>query len=97
MLDSYSFALLILEAYNGPLPPIVGNAVPAAGLVPAPIYALVRRMMVPNAKARLTPKAFLAAGETPGSFFAENRLVRIAAGLENFVLAREEERAEVMR
>ena len=97
MLDSYSFALLILEAYNGPLPPLVGAAVPAAGRVPPPIYALVRRMLVPNAKARLTPTAFLAAGEAPGAFFAANRLVRIAAGLENFVLAREEERADVMR
>ncbi|PWN46255.1 ARM repeat-containing protein, partial [Ceraceosorus guamensis] len=96
-LDSYSFALLILEAYNGSLPPITGSSVPPAGKVPPQMYTLVKRMMVPNAKARGTSGQLLAAGETPGGFFAENRLVKVAIGLDGFVLAREEERAEVMR
>jgi SCY1-like protein 1 len=95
-LDSYMFALLIVEAYNGSLPPTI-SGVPAQGRVPAPIYQLVKRMMVPNAKSRLPTATLLSAGQAVGGFFAENRLFKVANGLDGFVLAREENRMEIMR
>lgn len=95
-LDSYMFALFIIEAYNGSLPPTI-SGVPVQGRVPAPIYQLVRRMMVPNAKSRLPTATLLSAGQAVGGFFAENRLFKVAVGLDGFVLAREEDRMEIMR
>lgn len=95
-MDSYGFALLVIEAYNGNLPPTI-SAVPAQGNVPAPIYALVRRMMVPNAKKRLPVASLLEAGQAEGGFFSENRLVKVASGLDGFMLSREDERVDIMR
>lgn len=95
-MDSFGFALLVIEAYNGSLPPSI-SAVPPQGQVPAPIYALVRRMMVPNAKNRLPVANLLEAGQADGGFFTENRLVKVASGLDGFMLSREDERAEIMR
>ncbi|UZJ56213.1 hypothetical protein CBS101457_005533 [Exobasidium rhododendri] len=95
-LDSYMFALFILKAYNGSLPPTI-TSVPSQGKVPTPIYQLVRRMMTLNAKSRLPTAQLLLAGQADGGFFSENRLVKIASGLDGFVLAREEERMEIMR
>lgn len=96
ILDSYMFALFIIEAYNGSLPPSI-SGVPTQGRVPHAIYQLIRRMMVPNAKNRLSTAALLQAGQAHGGFFADNRLVKVASGLDGFVLAREEDRMEIMR
>lgn len=95
-LDSYMFALFIIEAYNGSLPPSI-SSIPTQGRVPHAIYQLIRRMMVPNAKNRLPTAALLQAGQAQGGFFADNRLVKVASGLDGFVLAREDDRMEIMR
>lgn len=94
--DSWGFALIVVEAYNGSLPPIV-SSLPGQGRIPSQIYSLAKRMMLPNAKSRLPTSQFLEAGQAPGGFFAENRLVKVAASLDSFVLAREDERAETIR
>ena len=95
-LDSYSFALFVMEAYNGSLPPTI-TGVPSQGRVPGQIFQLLRRMMVPTAKNRLPTAQLLAAGLADGGFFAENRLFKVASGLDSFVLVKEEERMEIMR
>jgi SCY1-like protein 1 len=98
--DSYALGLVILESYNGTLPPRGPSdvAVPARGRVPEVLYGHVKRMMLPNARSRLTMKALAEAGfQAPGGFFTENRLCKVAAGLDGFILSSEEQRSEVLR
>lgn len=98
--DSYAFGRMIIEAYNGTLAPSSSNAnvIPAQGRVPAPLFALVKRMLLPNAKSRLKIETFEEAGnKVPGGFFAENRLVKVANGLDGFILSSEEDRAQILK
>lgn len=95
--DSYSFALLILEAYNGARPPSSTSGLPPQGKVPASLYNLVHKMMTPNAKSRMPTLQVLEAGNADGGFFKDNRLVKVAQGLESFVLASEGERATILK
>lgn len=94
--DSYSFALVVMEAYNGVLPPVISN-IPSQGRVPGAIYALSKRLMLPNAKSRLSVSSFYESGSHTGGFFAENRLVKVASGLDSFILASEEEKGSIIR
>ncbi|PWN31506.1 ARM repeat-containing protein, partial [Meira miltonrushii] len=98
--DSYAFGRMIIEAYNGTLAPSSSNAnaIPAQGRVPAPLFALMKRMLLPNAKSRLKIETFEEAGnKVPGGFFAENRLVKVANGLDGFILSSEEDRAQILK
>ncbi|PWN51404.1 hypothetical protein IE53DRAFT_368093 [Violaceomyces palustris] len=97
LVDSYAFALLAIEAYNGTLPPSVTNAPPPRGHTPQQIYAMLQRMLVPNAKNRLTVAKLADAGEAEGGFFKENTLVKVARGLDGFLLSSENEKAVVLR
>lgn len=98
--DSYAFGRMIIEAYNGTLAPSSSNAnvIPTQGRVPSPLFALVKRMLLPNAKSRLTIEVFQEAGnKVPSGFFAENRLVKVANGLDSFILSSEEDRAQILK
>jgi SCY1-like protein 1 len=98
--DSYAFGRMIIEAYNGTLAPSSSNAnaIPAQGRVPTPLFTLVKRMLLPNAKSRLRIETFEEAGnKVPGGFFAENRLVKVANGLDGFILSSEEDRAQILK
>lgn len=92
VVDSYAMGLLTLEAFNGILPPQIGTSVPPQGKCPAALYALVRRMMVPNAKTRLPTAQVLESGEADGEFFSENKLVKVGKGMDNFMLSSDNER-----
>lgn len=95
-LDSYSFALLAFSAYNGLIPSAnVSN--PPQGSVPSPLYSLLRRMLVPNAKTRLSVAQLLEAANSDGGIFKENRLAKLSDGFENFMLASERERNEAIK
>ena len=96
LLDSYALALVALEAFNGPLPPQSSSAIPQRGHAPQAIYSMLRRMLVPNAKNRLTVAKVLEAGEADGGFFKENTLVKVARGLDGFLLATENEKADIL-
>ena len=95
MADSYGLALAAFEAYNGTLPPT--TSVPPQGKVPANIYAMLKKMLTPNAKTRASTTQFLESGIAEGGYFQTNRLVQVAAGIDNFMLASEPERAFVMK
>ncbi len=97
LLDSYALALVAIEAFNGPLPPQTGTAAPPRGHVPQHLYSALQRMLVPNAKTRSTVAKVWEAGEGEGGFFKENTLVKVARGLDGFLLATENEKADIIK
>ncbi|KAJ1020607.1 hypothetical protein NDA16_004000 [Ustilago loliicola] len=97
LLDSYSLALVAIEAFNGPLPPQTGTAAPQRGHVPQALYTVLQRMLVPNAKTRNTVARVWEAGEAEGGFFKENTLVKVARGLDGFLLATENEKSSIIK
>lgn len=97
LLDSYSLALVAIEAFNGALPPQTGTSAPPRGHVPQALYAVLQRMLVPNAKTRSTVAKVWEAGEAEGGFFKENTLVKVARGLDGFLLATENEKAAIIK
>ncbi|TKY86553.1 hypothetical protein EX895_004702 [Sporisorium graminicola] len=97
LFDSYSLALVAIEAFNGPLPPQTGTAAPPRGHVPQALYSALQRMLVPNAKTRSTVARVWEAGEAEGGFFKDNTLVKVARGLDGFLLATENEKASIIK
>ena len=107
--DSYSLGLLIHFAFNRTdalpstaLPPHPPPAASSRGSIPVHVFPSFKRLLNPNPKARLTPKHFLeigmaeTAGESSG-FFADNRLVKVCAGLDNFNIASEADKNSLLK
>lgn len=97
LMDSYSLALVAIEAFNGPLPPQSSNAAPPRGHVPPALYSIFQRMLVPNSKNRMSAAKVLEAGEADGGFFKENTLIKVARGLDGFLLSTENEKAAIIK
>ncbi|EST07069.1 Protein kinase domain protein [Kalmanozyma brasiliensis GHG001] len=97
LFDSYALALVTMEAFNGPLPPQTGTSAPPRGHVPQELYAVLQRMLVPNAKTRTTVAKVWEAGEAEGGFFKENTLVKVSRGLDGFLLSTENEKASIIQ
>lgn len=97
--DAYGLGLLIHSLFNPahPLPSNSATTPPSRGSIPSPLFALFKRLLNPSTKARLTPKAFLEAGSSPGGFFNTNRLIKVCIGLADFALAGEGEKNELLR
>lgn len=101
-LDSYQLHLLLFTLFNGPLPASFSSdsapsLPPNRGAIPTPIFQACRRLGAANVQNRMKIEAFHQQGMTEGGFYASNRLVRLAAGLENFALASEGERAVLIK
>ncbi|KAH9945690.1 armadillo-type protein [Amylocystis lapponica] len=107
--DAYALGLLIHFAFN-PSHPLPATAQPphpqptssSRGAIPTALFPSFRRLLNPNPKARMTPKNFLELGtaETAGDgagFFANNRLVKVCSGLDNFSLGSEAEKSALLR
>ncbi|PSR88589.1 hypothetical protein PHLCEN_2v5116 [Hermanssonia centrifuga] len=107
--DSYDLGLLIHFTFN-PSHPLPATAQPphpppaasSRGSIPVSIFPPFKRLLNPNPKARLSSKQFLELGmaETAGDgsgFFASNRLVKVCAGLDNFSIASESEKTNLLR
>lgn len=110
VLDAFQLHLLIYTLFNGPLPPSFSTATDAApptlppsarGSMPPPLHQASRRLGAPNPGARLSTRAFLDLGtgaqSATGGWWSTNRLVRLAAALDNFALASAEERTALVR
>lgn len=107
--DAYALGLLIHFAFNPnhPLPATVQppHSPPqpsSRGEIPKSVFVAFKKLLNPNPKARMTPKTFLDLGmsETAGEgsgFFASNNLVKLCAGLDNFNVAGEAEKASLLR
>ncbi|CDO75531.1 hypothetical protein BN946_scf184871.g12 [Trametes cinnabarina] len=107
--DAYGLGLLIHYAFNpnhGPpattQPPHPPPTPASRGAIPTSIFPAYKKLLNPNPRARLTPAHFLdlgmsqTAGEGSG-FFANNQLVKVCAGLDNFNLASEGEKASLLK
>jgi SCY1-like protein 1 len=101
--DAYALALLLHTTFN-PSAPLPSTTAPptlaSRGTIPTAVFAAYKRMLNPNPKARLSPQAFLELGTATtgdGGFFANNPLVKICAGLDNFALSSEVEKAALLR
>jgi SCY1-like protein 1 len=103
ILDSYQLHLLLYILFNGPLPASFSSesspALPRErGAIPLPLFTASRRLGAPAAASRLKVEAFHQQGMTPDTgFYSTNRLVRLAAGLDNFALASEGDRAILIK
>ena len=107
--DAYGLGLLIHFAFN-PNQAVPATAQPphppptaaSRGAIPATIFPAYKKLLNPNPKARLSSAHFLelgmsqTAGEGSG-FFASNRLVKVCAGLDNFNLASDSEKATLLK
>ncbi|OCH90251.1 ARM repeat-containing protein [Obba rivulosa] len=107
--DSYALGLLIHCIFN-PSAPLPATAQPphppptasSRGAIPIALFPSFKKLLNPNPKARLTPKHLLelgmsqTAGEGSG-VFANNRLVKICSGLDNFNLGNESEKVVFLR
>ena len=107
--DAYALGLLIHAVFNPTQPPPATAQPPhppptaaSRGAIPHALFGCYKRLLNPNPKARLTPKHFLelgmaeVTGESSG-FFANNRLVKVCAGLDNFSLGSESEKALLLK
>ncbi|KAI5116981.1 hypothetical protein M0805_001592 [Coniferiporia weirii] len=106
--DAYALGLLIHYVFN-PQAPAPATADPphpppqpsSRGAIPTTLFGPYKRLLNPNAKARLSPAAFLEMGmaETGDNngFFANNSFVRICQGLDQFSLSGEAEKAILLR
>ncbi|KAG6370974.1 armadillo-type protein [Boletus reticuloceps] len=107
--DSYALGLLLHSVFNPTHPPPETSEPPhpppqpsSRGAIPPSVFPCFKKLLNPNPKARMTPKIFLDTGmaETAGEasgFFANNRLVKVCGGLDNFSLGSEVEKATLLR
>ncbi|KAL9941029.1 hypothetical protein V8E36_000517 [Tilletia maclaganii] len=96
-LDSYDIGLLMFEAYNGVHPSQIGGGLPPAGRIPSTIYGLLKRLLASTPKARMSTAQFLEIGVSEGGFFTENRLQKVATGMDTFMLSSDSERGALTR
>ncbi|KAK7057436.1 kinase domain-containing protein [Favolaschia claudopus] len=102
--DSYALGLLLHAVFN-PSHPLPATAAPphppppasSRGSIPNSIFPSFKKLLNPNPKGRLTAKGFLAIGMADTGFFANNRLVKVCGGLDNFALSSEAEKNVLLR
>ncbi|KAJ7128934.1 armadillo-type protein [Mycena crocata] len=102
--DAYALGLLLHAVFN-PTHPLPATASPphpppptsARGSIPTSVFPSYKKLLNPNPKGRLTAKGFLAIGMAETGFFANNRLVKVCLGLDNFSLSSESEKNILLR
>src|SRR5260221_3644634 len=108
-IDAYALALLIFNLFNPSVshppflsPPYNPPQTSTRGTIPPSLWPSFKKMLNPNPKGRMTPKALLDVGMTEslgedGGFFKANGLFKICEGLGNFGLMTDVERATLLR
>ncbi|KAI9453132.1 armadillo-type protein [Lactarius psammicola] len=108
-IDAYALALLIFNLFNPAVsypsflePPYNPPQPSVRGAIPPSLWPSFKKMLNPNPKGRMTPKALLDVGMAEslgesGGFFGGNRLYKICEGLGNFGLMSDGERAALLR
>lgn len=102
--DAYALGLLLHAVFN-PTHPLPATASPphppppasSRGSIPTSVFPSFKKLLNPNPKGRLTAKGFLAIGMADTGFFANNRLVKVCLGLDNFALSSEAEKNMLLR
>lgn len=103
--DSYTLGLLLHAVFNPSQPPPATATPPhpplqasSRGAIPTSIFQHFKKLLNPNPKARMAAAAFLDAGMLEESgFFANNKLVKVCGGLDNFALGSEGEKMTLLR
>ncbi|KAH9485238.1 putative inactive serine/threonine-protein kinase scy1 [Psilocybe cubensis] len=102
--DAYALGLLLHAVFNPnhPPPPTAEPPHPppapaSRGAIPASVFPCFKKLLNPNPKGRLSPKAFLEIGMAETGFFFNNRLVKVCSGLDNFALANEAEKTLLLK
>ncbi|KAF8256604.1 ARM repeat-containing protein [Lactarius quietus] len=108
-IDAYALALLVFNLFNPTVshpsfldPPYNPPQPSVRGAIPPSLWPSFKKMLNPNPKGRMTPKALLDVGMAEslgesGGFFCGNRLFKICEGLGNFGLMSDGERATLLR
>ncbi|KAJ7755752.1 armadillo-type protein [Mycena maculata] len=102
--DAYALGLLLHAVFN-PTYPLPATASPphpppsatSRGSIPTSVFPSFKKLLNPNPKGRLTAKGFLAIGMADTGFFANNRLVKVCLGLDNFALSNDAEKNILLR
>ncbi|KAK8853130.1 hypothetical protein IAR55_003831 [Kwoniella newhampshirensis] len=97
--DTYILALLLFSLYNplSPLPSLTSQPSPSSsGALPKALFPLWKRMLNPNSRTRLSTISFVDEATTSG-FWANNPLVNLVDGLENFELKSEGDKLGLLR
>ncbi|KAG6829451.1 hypothetical protein H0H92_004511 [Tricholoma furcatifolium] len=102
--DAYALGILLHTVFNPsqglpatvhpPHPPPTASS---RGSIPPTVFPSFKRLLNPNPKARESPKSFLEIGMADNGFFANNKLVKVCLGLDNFNLGSEVEKNALLR
>jgi SCY1-like protein 1 len=107
--DAYALGLLLHAVFNpsaGPpptfTPPHSPPSAASRGAIPTVIFSSFKKLLNPSPRARMSTQVFLdlgvsTTGGAEAGFFANNPLVKVCQGLDNFGLASENERAGFLR
>ncbi|KIY53084.1 ARM repeat-containing protein [Fistulina hepatica ATCC 64428] len=95
--DGYALGLLINSFFNDTTISEEDKRPPPRGCIPNSVYPAFQRLLLPDPRLRMKPKGFLEVGMNDGSFFSGNRLVQVCSSLDNFALAREDEKTSLLR
>ncbi|KAL8813351.1 MAG: hypothetical protein Q9200_000307 [Gallowayella weberi] len=91
--DSYGFALLVFEVFNGCL--ISRESIGQTKNIPPSIHQSYKRLLNQNPKARLSVSHFRDQGKRSGGFF-ETPLIKLSEGIESLGLKSDGEREEFL-
>ncbi|KAG9525911.1 ARM repeat-containing protein, partial [Aureobasidium melanogenum] len=92
--DSYDFAILVIEVFNGGFSS--NDQVGQTKGIPVNMHASYKRLAHANPKTRLSIAHFLEQGRKSGSFF-DTPLIQLTDGIDNLGLKSETEREEFLR
>ncbi|KEQ73422.1 ARM repeat-containing protein [Aureobasidium namibiae CBS 147.97] len=92
--DSYDFAILVIEVFNGSFS--ASDQVGQTKGIPVSMHASYKRLAHANPKTRLSIAHFLEQGRKSGSFF-DTPLIQLTDGIDNLGLKTETEREEFLR
>ncbi len=92
--DSYGFALLVLEVFNGCL--INSDLIGQTKNLPSTMHQSYKRLLNQNPKARLSVSHFKEQGRRSGSFF-DTPLIKVSEGIESLGLKDDGERERFLR
>jgi SCY1-like protein 1 len=107
--DAYALGLLLHTVFNpssGPpatfTPPHSPPTPASRGAIPTSIFPSFKKLLNPSPRARMSTQAFLGLGMAAGGgpdagFYANNPLVRVCQGLDNFALASDAEKNTFLR
>lgn len=92
--DSYSFALVTIECFNGSIPRSMEHF--AAGKIPPSLYVLLKKLTQPKPDMRMTMAEFVQASLHPKGFLASNVFVEASMLLDSFRVSSEEDKAGIL-